>query len=72
MQVELNPCDVDHEVFNAFCGDYLHLTMRLNDKRMRSLTIAWEGEGLHVISQASASILSEHIINKTTSLRSKI
>jgi len=59
----LDPCDVNHEEFNSLCGDYLHLTMRLNEKQQVT-EIAWEGEGC-VVSQASASILSEYILHKT-------
>jgi nitrogen fixation NifU-like protein len=58
----LDPCDINHEEFNSLCGDYLHLTMRLNQKN-EIIDIAWEGEGC-IISQASASILSDHILNK--------
>ena len=58
----LVPCDIDHEEHNTLCGDYLHLTMRI-DTDSHISDIGWEGEGC-VISQASASILGEYILGK--------
>lgn len=59
----LVPADIDYEDENPFCGDYLHLTARL-DEHQRVVELRWEGHGC-TISQASASILGEEILGKT-------
>lgn len=59
----LDPCDIDHEKHNPTCGDFLHLTIRL-DQHQNVSEIAWEGEGC-AISQAAASLLGEVVIGKS-------
>jgi nitrogen fixation NifU-like protein len=59
----LDPADIDFEDDNPLCGDYLHLTVQL-DENERVKAVSWEGEGC-TISQASASMLGEEIMGKT-------
>lgn len=59
----LDPADVDHEEHNPLCGDRLRLTMRVDENNVIH-EIGWDGEGC-AISQASASMLGEHLIGKT-------
>ncbi|MBN2304670.1 MAG: iron-sulfur cluster assembly scaffold protein [Anaerolineae bacterium] len=59
----LDPADIDYQDDNPFCGDRLHLTIRL-DENQRVIEVRWDGEGC-TISQASASILGEEIMGKT-------
>lgn len=59
----LDPADIDHEENNPLCGDRLRLTLRL-DENNRITALAWDGQGC-AISQASASMLGEHILGKT-------
>lgn len=59
----LDPADVDHEANNPLCGDWLRLTLRVNDDG-RITEIGWDGDGC-AISQASASMLGEEILGKT-------
>jgi nitrogen fixation NifU-like protein len=59
----LDPADIDYEDDNPLCGDYLHLTIQL-DENQRVKAVSWEGEGC-TISQASASMLGEEIMGKT-------
>ncbi|MCD4685315.1 MAG: iron-sulfur cluster assembly scaffold protein [Anaerolineae bacterium] len=59
----LDPADIEYEDDNPFCGDHLHLTIRMDDEE-RVAEVRWEGQGC-TISQASASILGEEIIGKT-------
>ena len=49
----------DHEESNSLCGDHLHLTLRLDDNN-KITAVGWDGHGC-AISQASASLLGEHI-----------
>ena len=57
----LDPADVDHEESNPLCGDRLRLTLQL-DAEGRIVAVAWDAEGC-AISQASASMLAEHILD---------
>jgi nitrogen fixation protein NifU and related proteins len=59
----LNPADFDHEESNPLCGDYLHLTLRLDEKGVIR-EVGWDGQGC-AISQASASMLGDELIGKT-------
>lgn len=59
----LDPADVDHEGHNPLCGDWLRLTLRIDDQG-RIAEVGWEGDGC-AISQASASMLGEEILGKT-------
>ncbi len=56
----LQPADIDHEESNPLCGDRLRLTLQL-DAAGRIVAVAWDAEGC-AISQASASMLAEHIL----------
>lgn len=47
--------------YNPFCGDQIHLTGKINKGKI--IEIKFSGEGC-VISQASASILTEFVKNK--------
>lgn len=59
----LTPADIDHEEKNHLCGDRLRLTIQFDaDHRIAALN--WDGEGC-VISQATASMLSEDLIGQT-------
>ncbi|MDZ4770285.1 MAG: iron-sulfur cluster assembly scaffold protein [Chloroflexota bacterium] len=56
----LDPADIDHEVNNPLCGDWLHLTLRIAaDERIAA--VGWDGDGC-AISQASASMLGEILL----------
>lgn len=59
----LHPADIDHEASNPLCGDYLRLTLRVNPEQTIT-EIGWDGEGC-AISQATASLLGEHILGKS-------
>lgn len=59
----LEPNDFDHEESNPLCGDFLRLTLRLDEQGAIS-EIGWDGEGC-AISQASASMLGEELIGMT-------
>lgn len=59
----LDPYDLAHEELNALCGDYLYLTLRI-DNNQQITDIAWDGEGC-IISQGSASLLGDYIIGKS-------
>ena len=55
--------DVRGEGFNPFCGDQVVLTMDLDDAG-RIGGVGFEGQGCS-ISQASASMLTDHLTGKT-------
>jgi len=57
-----NP-SIDYEDDNPFCGDHIHLTIRLNENDVVE-EVGWEGEGC-AISQASASMLYDSLIGKS-------
>lgn len=57
-----NP-DFDHEEHNPLCGDKLHLTLKLDEQGVIQ-AVGWEGSGC-AISQASASMLGEHLVGMT-------
>ncbi len=59
----LDPADIDFEGHNPLCGDRLRLTLRV-DEDNHIKEIGWSGEGC-AISQASASMLGEHILGKS-------
>ena len=56
---ELNPHDFSYEEDNPLCGDVIRIDVRL-DPDGRVTDIAWSGDGC-AISQASASLLTEHV-----------
>ena len=59
----LDHADLHAEGFNPFCGDQVILTIELNgDGRISD--VGFEGQGCS-ISQASASMLTDHLISKT-------
>jgi len=59
----LDHADLHGEGFNPFCGDQVILTIELNgDGRISD--VGFEGQGCS-ISQASASMLTDHLISKT-------
>ena len=55
--------DLKSEGFNPFCGDQVILTLRL-DETQRIDAVGFQGEGCS-ISQASASMLADHLSGKT-------
>jgi nitrogen fixation NifU-like protein len=55
--------DLHGEGFNPFCGDQVDLTMTLGDDG-RISDVGFEGQGCS-ISQASASMMTDHIQGKT-------
>ena len=57
-----NP-DLQSEGFNPFCGDQVVLTLNL-DEIGRIKQVGFQGEGCS-ISQASASMLTDHLIGRT-------
>jgi nitrogen fixation NifU-like protein len=59
----LHSADVNHEEANPLCGDYLHLTLQLDEKQVIK-AVGWDGYGC-AVSQASASILGEYLIGRT-------
>jgi nitrogen fixation protein NifU and related proteins len=52
--------DFDHAESNPLCGDHLHLTLTL-DERRKIVNVGWEGSGC-AISQAAASMLGESLV----------
>ena len=56
----LNPADFDHREENPLCGDWLRLTLRVDENQIIR-EVGWEGDGC-AISQASASMLGEKLI----------
>lgn len=54
---------VTHRELNTSCGDDLTVSLRLAGDRI--VAVGWEGQGC-AISQAGMSILSETLIDKTT------
>lgn len=59
----LDPADVESSASYPMCGDYLHLTLRLDENQQIS-AVAWEGDGC-IISLASASMLGECVLGKS-------
>jgi nitrogen fixation protein NifU and related proteins len=60
----LEPADIDAEGDNPTCGDQIHVTARIKPDGSFS-EVRFEGHGC-AISQASASILYEDILGKST------
>ncbi len=60
---ELETADFSYEEDNPLCGDVIRIDVRLDD-RNRVAEVAWQGNGC-VISQASASLLTEEIKGMT-------
>ncbi len=58
---ELDSPDISHEEGNPLCGDKIKLDIKLENNKIKD--IRFSGEGC-VISQASASILSEFVEGK--------
>ena len=59
----LDPADVDYEDHNPFCGDRLHLTLRVDENNVVT-DLAWDGDGC-AISQAAASMLGDEVVGKS-------
>lgn len=59
----LDPADADATGHNPLCGDRLHLTLRLDGKRISDL--AFDGQGC-AISVASASLMTEAVKGLTS------
>ena len=59
---EIENPDISHEAYNPLCGDRLILELKLHDDHISE--VAFHGEGC-AISQASASMLTEHIDGKS-------
>lgn len=59
----LEPNDFSFEDENPLCGDKLRIDVRL-DENQRVEAVAFTGRGC-AISQASASLLTEHILGKS-------
>ncbi len=58
----LDDADISSELDNPVCGDVLRLDVRLSDGRVSEARFSGRG---CVISMASASMLTEKILNKT-------
>jgi nitrogen fixation NifU-like protein len=59
----LDPHDYSYEDENPLCGDQLRIDLRV-DSEQRITEAAFSGEGC-AISQASADLLTEHVVGKT-------
>ena len=55
--------DFSYEEDNPLCGDVIRIDVRLDDQQ-RVAEVVWSGDGC-AISQASASMLCEHIEGRT-------
>ena len=62
-QGSLEPHDFSYEDENPLCGDKIRIDVRLDDQQ-RVSEVAFTGRGC-AISQASASLLTEHIKGKS-------
>lgn len=60
---ELDPNHFSHEEDNPLCGDVVRIDVRLDDEG-KVADIAWSGDGC-AISQASASLLTNHVKGMT-------
>jgi nitrogen fixation NifU-like protein len=60
---KLDPADFSFEDDNPLCGDRIRIDVRVGDDN-KVKEVAFSGQGC-AISQASASILTEHIIGKS-------
>lgn len=60
---ELDPHDITFEDDNPLCGDHIRVDLRL-DENDRVTEAAFSGQGC-AISQASADLLMESVINKS-------
>ena len=61
---EVKDPEIKHKEFNPFCGDQIEVTVKLKNKK-EIVEIKFQGSGCS-ISQASASMLTELVKNKTT------
>jgi nitrogen fixation NifU-like protein len=59
----LDPNDFSYQDENPLCGDQIQIDVRL-DEAQRVKAVAFSGRGC-AISQASASLLTEHILGKS-------
>ena len=59
-----------YKINNPMCGDQVELTIKLDDKN-KVAAVGWEGNGCRV-SQVGASLLTDHIKNKTREELQKI
>jgi nitrogen fixation NifU-like protein len=59
---EMEDPDISHEEYNPLCGDRLVIQLKLQDDHVEE--VKFHGEGC-AISQASASMLTEHIEGKS-------
>ena len=67
---QIDPSDHSFEDENPLCGDFLHIDLKVNDQGV--ITDAkFEGHGC-AISMASADLVLESLIGKTTGRRKKI
>ena len=60
---EIKNSDIKHKEFNPFCGDQIEITSKINNKK-EITDIKFQGKGCS-ISQASASMLTELVKNKS-------
>lgn len=60
---ELDPHDFSYEEDNPLCGDVIRIDVRLGEDG-RIAAVGWSGDGC-AISQASASLLTEHVKGMT-------
>ena len=58
----IKDADIDIQDNNPYCGDKIHLTIKLDQGKIKQ--IAFEGEGC-AISKASASLFTENIKGKS-------
>lgn len=66
----LNSFDVQHKEHNPLCGDVVELFIKFN-KQNKISDIGWQGDGC-AISQASTSLLTDHVKGKSKKELSKM
>ncbi len=59
----LDPADISYEDDNPLCGDRIRIDLRVDDDNVIT-EVGFSGRGC-AISQASASMLTEHILGKS-------
>lgn len=62
----LDCADCSGELNNPICGDRIHIDIKLSSDKTHIEDITFHGKGC-IISQAAASMLTEHVNGKSTS-----
>ncbi len=69
-KIILSTFNVQHKEHNPLCGDVVELSITF-DKQNKVSNIGWQGDGC-AISQASTSLLTDHIKSKSKKELAKI